>query len=96
MLLNRRTINVKPGRGAELAELLKTGANHLDWVPPFRVMASRFGTLDRIVLELEFDSLADYERFWTSWRNAPESAGVSARFSEVRESGEVNEIWEVV
>lgn len=96
MLLNRHTINVKLGRAAELAELLKTGANHLDWIPPFRVMAARIGVQDRMALELEFESLADYDRFWSAFAAAPETQQVMARLLELTEPGTVNEIWEVV
>ncbi len=96
MLINRRTSLVKPGRVAEAIALLKSGASHLDWVPPFRVLQSSIGTVNQVVLELEFETLADYDKFWTSYRAAPESADVMAMWNELNLSGGTNEIWEVV
>lgn len=96
MLINRRTYMPKSGRTADVIARFKTGANHLDWIPPFRVLTSRLGPLGLVVLEVDFESLADYERFWASFASAAESRAVDENFSEMVEPGGTNEIWEVV
>ena len=96
MLVNRRTFSVKRGRSDELVEILQHGADHIDTKPTFRVLVSQIGTFDQIELELEFDSLAEYESFWTAWSEAPESEGVLERFQDATLSGGSNTVWEVV
>ena len=95
MYINRRTFSVVKGRDEDAVEILRTGANHLDWVPTFRILTSHFGTFGLVQLELEFESLADYERFWTAFGDAPETEGVMARWLAVVEQGGTNDIWEV-
>ena len=95
MYINRRTFSVVKGRDEDAVEILRTGANHLDWVPTFRILTSHFGTFGLVQLEMEFESLADYERFWTAFGAAPETEGVMARWIDVVEQGGTNEIWEV-
>ena len=96
MLINRRTFVTKHGRSQDATEFLKNGANHLDWVPPLRVSTSHFGSLRKVQLELEFESLADYEKFWTAFEEAPESQAVLEKWWECIEAGgTTNEIWKI-
>jgi hypothetical protein len=95
MLINRRTFSTRLGRWQDAVAVLKSGASHLDWVPPARVLTSHFGTFDRVELELEFESLAEYEKFWAAFDAAPETATVMAQWIETIEPGGTNEIWEI-
>lgn len=38
MIINRRTSAAKTGRAADLADVLRTGAEHMESVPPFRAL----------------------------------------------------------
>ena len=96
MLINRRTFTVKVGRSDELIEILHHGADHVDARPTFRVLRSQIGTFDQVELELEFDSLAEYESFWTAWSEAPQSEEVLKRFQDAVLSGGSNTVWEIV
>jgi len=95
MYINRRTFSTKLGHWQDAVAILKNGASHLDWVPPSRVLIPHFGTFGLVQLELEFETLADYEKFWASFDAAPERDGIMARWLETIEQGGTNELWEV-
>ena len=96
MLVNRRTFLVKRGHIDEAVELLKTGADHLEAVPTFRVYGGYISPFDTVVLELEFENLTEYERFWTEWADAPESEVVLEKWLQITESGGTNEVWQLL
>ncbi len=95
-VVNRRTWTVKPGHTDALVQVLKDGANVLASTPPFRVYRSRLGPSYRVVLELDFDNLAHYERFWAEFGAAPGAAEIDARLWEHCEAEGSNEIWALV
>jgi hypothetical protein len=70
----------------------------LQWAPaagPIRVYTSSIGTLGKIGVEVELQSLADYERFWNGWRAQAPSEWWE-RWNRVIEPGGSDEIWTVV
>lgn len=93
MIVNRRTFTAQPGQMAELIDVLKAGGGYLADMPTFRVYQALFGQNNRAVLELDFDDLAHYERFWAAWGAAPESAGVMERLQPCITGEQSNEIW---
>ncbi len=95
MYINRRTFSTKIGRSEDAIRILKTGADHLGWKPIYRVLTSHFGTFGLVELELEFETLADYERFWADFDAAPETEGIMAQWLETVQEGGTNELWEV-
>jgi hypothetical protein len=64
MIVDRRTFIAKAGKVEELVEVLKTGAEHMASRPAIRVYSTVVGTGGAVVLELEFDDLNHYERWW--------------------------------
>lgn len=96
MLVHRQTFIVKPGKWEEAIKVLKTGADHLDNRPPFRVYGSYIGNNDTIVLELEFENMTEYERFWNAWFAAPESAAVGEKWNQLHLPGGTNEVWQLL
>ncbi|MFN2203957.1 MAG: hypothetical protein ACK2UO_22360 [Caldilineaceae bacterium] len=93
MIVDRRTFIAKPGKVEELVEVLKSGAEHMASRPPFRVYSAMVGTGSGVVLELEFDDLNHYERWWEEWSAAPESAAVLERFDSLRAPEWKSELW---
>ena len=93
MLVNRRSNQVKRGPMDEAVSLVKEA---LQWAPagmgPMRVYTSSIGPESRIALEVELQSLADYERFWNGW-TAQVPPEWWERWDKVIESGGSNEIW---
>lgn len=94
-IVNRRTFTAKPGKMAELVDVLKAGGAYLADMPTFRVYQAIFGQNNRAVLELDFDDLAHYERFWATWSAAPESAGILERHQACITAEQSSEIWEL-
>ncbi|MCB0067017.1 MAG: hypothetical protein KDD77_07700 [Caldilineaceae bacterium] len=95
MYINRRTFSTRIGRGEDAVSILKTGAKRLGWKPIYRILTSHFGTFGEVQLELEFETLADYEQFWADFDAAPETAGIMAQWLETVQEGGTNELWEV-
>lgn len=95
MYINRRTFSSRLGREQDAVTILKTGAKHLDWSLPYRVLTSHFGEFGMVQLEIEFETLAEYEKFWASFNAAPERDGIMAQWLETIEPGGTNELWEV-
>lgn len=96
MIAQRLTFVVKAGKWDEAVELLKTGADHLDNVPTSRVYGSHFGPRDTLVLEVEFENMAELERWWAKYSAAPESAAVNEGWIQLRAPGGTNEIWDLL
>jgi hypothetical protein len=95
MIVNRRTFSVKQGKIEELVSVLIDGGDVLSDTPNYRILVSSIGAFDRVSLELEFESLAQYESWWDAWNASPNSEAVMERFLPCVDPGGVNEIWEI-
>ena len=94
MLVNRRTFKIKRGCSGEAVELVKAEAKRHVAPHAFRLYVPRFGPFDVLILEWEFESLEEHERFWAEWR-APEAATFLEKWFTLTEAGETNEIWDL-
>lgn len=100
MFIDRRTFRVKPGCMPEMVELCKTqiapfyedrkGAGSL------RFLVNKVAAFDTWVFESEWNSLAEWEAYWTDWRAKPESAEFLRKLAELLESGGEHQLWTVV
>jgi hypothetical protein len=93
MIVNRRTFVIKRGRMEDAKSLLKeTG----QWWPPgagmVRFYVTNVGAWNQLAFEVEFQSLADYERIWAE-AGATVPAEWWHRWFEVLDAGGGNEIW---
>lgn len=95
MIINRRVFTLKQGKDQEAVEILKSGAGHMAAIPTFRICTSSIGPGGRVVLELEFEDLAHYERWWAEWGATPQAAQVLERWRTTVEPGWDNEIWQI-
>ena len=96
MLVNRRTFMVKNGHWDEavamgVAEVQRVGLPHAS-----RVYAPEIGPFSTLVLEADFESLAEYEEFWAEYFASPEAVEFNEKWDTVTESGGTNEIWRLV
>ena len=91
MIVNRRTWFVKLGQIAEAVELIKAESERTGSTP--RIYTPYIGTFNEMALEFEFESLAEYEKFWSEYSASPEAAAFSEKFSRLIERGNKNEIW---
>ncbi len=95
MIVNRRIFTVKPRCMETIIDLLKSGADHMVEIPTFRGYQAMHGEGNCAMLELDFDDMAHYERFWATWGAAPEAAKVLERFRQHLETNQTNEIWQL-
>jgi hypothetical protein len=92
MIVHRLSWNVKPGYMDRFVELLKA---ELARTPQFksRIYTSTFGTGDICAEEIEFENLAELDKFWSEWFAKPETAEFYKKFDEYREPGGENTLW---
>ena len=96
MIVVRLPYTVKRGRMDEAVALAK---ENMPLYPDLteRVYGSYFGAPPQtIAIELEFESLAAFERWETDWDARPESESWNAKWREVSEGVGVSEIWDLM
>lgn len=65
MLIVRETFIAKPGMAGKLAQLMKE--MHADIGKNVRVMTDLTGVFNKVVVESEFESLAEFEKAWMDY-----------------------------
>jgi hypothetical protein len=93
--VNRRTFQARQGQLNVLTELLSTGANHMPYIPPFRISHSLFGPGSLAALKIAFPEITAHNEFWDAFRDAPETPAVMERFNQLVEPAWTNEIWQL-
>ena len=98
MVMNRRTSIVKRGRMQEAATLLKALAEKLQSTNPraYRIYVPEFAPFDVLCIEVDFDSLAEYQQYWAEYFAQPETTAFLERWYELTDTGGTNELWELV
>jgi hypothetical protein len=76
-----------------MVQVLKDGGDVVPTTPPFRVYRSSIGPINKAVLELDFEDMAHYARFWAEFGAAPTAAAIDARLWEHSTGEGMNEIW---
>jgi hypothetical protein len=103
MLVNRVTWIAKRGHKNELAEWFRH-PTVWEWkgIPEelraraMRLYTPKTGAFDTVVLEIEFDNLEHYEKWWEAIGNynaTPERSAQMQRFLEITETGGTHELW---
>jgi hypothetical protein len=59
-----------------------------------RVLTPRFGQFDRLVMELRFQNLAEYEKFWADWSALPTTPHFGEQWPALSIPGGTSELWE--
>ena len=95
MVVNRRTFITKRGRTQEAAQFLKKTMALVRSPRPPRVYISEIGPFDTIAVEIEGESIADYEPLTAEWvaKTTPE---LWEKWFSLTENGGTNEIWTLV
>ena len=91
MIVNRREFNVEVGHVKDAIALIKA----LDYPKPIRIVTSMSGAFNVLAIEVEYESLAEYERIVPEWAARPDTPEFMAKWHEITKSG-VNEFWQVV
>jgi hypothetical protein len=92
MIVNRRTFNLKQGQEKSAVEAIKAFYANPD-PHTLRWYISDIGPFNKLVVEIEYKDLADYEAYWSTfdpgedfWKN----------WFELTDLGGANEIWQLV
>jgi hypothetical protein len=95
MFVNRRTFVVKEGKMEEVLARFKAAAS-LDPPRALRIYTSEVGAFNTIAFEAEFESLQEFESFFTGLPDLPELAEAQARLAGLTVPGGSNEVWRLV
>ena len=94
MWLERWIWIAKPGRMDELLAHLREGREQLPAPHGHRILTCKFGALNRVEVETEWESWDEYSRTWEEWAAKPEFGAYMGKFAELIESDETHEWWE--
>ena len=95
MLVQRWEHKVKPGHVQEAVALTKE-ALALPNAPQYkRVYTSRIGESNRLAVEWEWESLADYEKAWPAFFATPGWAAFAKKWDAIRDESK-EEFWTAV
>jgi hypothetical protein len=96
MLVNRRTFIVKNGCWDEAVAMAVAEVQRVGFPRATRLYVPKIGPFSTLVFEAEFESLAEYEKFWAEYFASPEGVAFNEKLDTVTESGGTNEIWALV
>ena len=96
MLVHRHIIQVKPGRGPEVIEMLKAEDERTGYTDKTRIYTSNIGPVHTMIYEIEFENLSELEESWTEWWSLPETPAFMEKWNELIETGGSSETWTLV
>ena len=103
MIVERSAVTVKPGHGRdEVADLVLSEIvaqkERGNYSRPFRLYIPKFSGQpgNVLVLEWEFEDLAEHAEMWAEWWALPTTPAYLAKWAELVEPGAVSEIWNVM
>jgi hypothetical protein len=100
MLLDRRVFIVKFGKMAEVLELLKAEQARVQQAYGFSGATRNYVNVvapnNHLVLEREWNNLAEWEAFWSAWQASPEGKAFLEKWSPLLEPGGWGELWQLV
>jgi hypothetical protein len=100
MIVQRYTVQVKPGRTEELVDLMLSHAAAREAegrdFHAFRISTPSLSGQpgNRLMFELEFEDLAEFQAWWDEWFALPTSPPYLEKWNALIERGtDTNEIW---
>ena len=102
MIVNRQVYKVKAGCMEEAVAMLvalREQGPREQGPRTSRIYMSKFGPFATVVLEIEHETLAEYEKMWAGWSASPEGlAAFKEKWDPLMAEGGpgVNEIWTLV
>lgn len=90
-VINRRTFLTEHGKFQEAIDILREGAKGIQY--KYRICSSHYGTFDSLVLEMEFESIAQMEAAWTEINARTEMANIMSKWYIATQPGGTNEVW---
>lgn len=100
MLLDRRVFIVKLGKMEEVLELLKAEQARVQQAYDFSGATRNYVNVvaphNQLVLEAEWNNLAEWEAFWSAWQASPEAKAFMKKWLPLLEPGGWSELWRLV
>ena len=93
MIVNRRTFRLKQGRAQAAAAAINASYAKDPGTQKVRWYISDIGPFDTLVFEIEFQDIADYNKFWTTFDPGEDFWNTWFSFTD---TGGTNEIWELI
>lgn len=94
MLVVHETFIAKPGQASKLAKLFKEMATSTPGMKGARVMTDMTGQYNKVIMQMEYASLTDFDKAMEEYRKAPPS-GAMANYTEMYQTGS-REIYRVM
>jgi len=95
MIMERFTIQIKPGKFDEALELTKDGRKNL-W--PFfsaRIYSCNWGTLNTLLLESDFEDMVEHDKLWEQlWAKEGWSAYMT-KLNELIDGPYTHTLWTI-
>jgi hypothetical protein len=96
MIVERWTIQIKPGRVDEAVALLVSERDALQHPYTIRISTIMFGgKADRVDWRCAFESFAQHEQFWSDWEASPRSKLFFEKWLPLIDPGSEHDIWDV-
>jgi hypothetical protein len=100
MLLDRRVYIVKLGKMAEVLELLRAEQARMqqayDLSGATRNYVNVIAPHNHLVVEAEWNNLAEWEAVWSAWQASPEKVVFLKKWLPLLEPGGWGELWQLV
>ncbi len=91
MLLNRRIFKIKVGCMDTAADMAKAELEALG--AQGTVASSDFGENYVLSVDIQFENLTAYEKFWTDWFGSPRAEAFFETWNTLVERDGANELW---
>jgi hypothetical protein len=105
MIVERQVLITKLGKMNEVLEIVKAEQERVQQAysvsDSVSAGASRnyvpyIGPFNQIVLEYEWNDMAEREAFWSAWEASPEAKAIRKKWEQLLEPGGGVELWRLV
>ena len=100
MIADRWIFKAKEGKMEEAVALATAERARIlqetDYSGAFRIYVSHDSDIGKVIVETEWNNLAEQETWWAKWRESPEGTAFQEKFFINIESNEDVEIWSLV
>ena len=90
MIVQRETFKVRPGHMSEFIELIKAEDERVGRTD--RIYHVEWGARDTVIVEFEFETEEERQKFWDDRNAQPEATEFGKRYNELRVSGGTSEL----